>query len=174
MAVSVWLRRIVRFRVSVGFVLASIAFWFARPSWLSLGAGTVVACVGELLRVWAAGHLEKGSEVTISGPYRWMKHPLYVGSSLLGIGFAVASRHTVVAVIIMVYLTVSLLVAARLEEANLRVKFGDAYDRYVAGTVDDSDRACLLARVRRNGEVKTVMGILAALGILVFKIIGVH
>ena len=39
---------------------------------------------GEALRIWAAGHLEKGREVTASGPYRWTRHPLYLGSTIIG------------------------------------------------------------------------------------------
>jgi len=46
----------------------------------------VVAACGELLRLWAAGHLEKSREVTTSGPYRFTRHPLYMGSTLIGIG----------------------------------------------------------------------------------------
>ena len=169
--VSAWLIRVARLRVTVGFVVAAAVFWLARPSWLSLGLGATVALVGELLRVWAAGHLEKGLEVTTSGPYRWMRHPLYVGSSLLGVGFAVAARHPMVAALVVLYLAVSLSVAARLEEATLRAKFGDAYDRYLAGTARGTDRPYSLDRARRNGETQTVSGILAALAILAMKVL---
>ena len=41
---------------------------------------------GEALRMWAAGHLNKSREVTSSGPYRFVAHPLYVGSSMMGAG----------------------------------------------------------------------------------------
>ena len=169
--VSAWLIRIARLRVTVGFGVAAAAFWLARPSWLSLAAGAAVALVGESLRVWAAGHLEKGSEVTTSGPYRWMRHPLYVGSALLGAGFAAASRHPVAAVLVVVYLTGSLGVAARLEEATLRAKFGDAYDRYAAGAAEGPARPYSLHRARRNGESQTVLGLLAALAILAMKVL---
>ncbi|MDP6579513.1 MAG: isoprenylcysteine carboxylmethyltransferase family protein [Vicinamibacterales bacterium] len=169
--VSAWLIRVARLRVTAGFCVAAAAFWLARPSWVSLGVGAAVALVGEALRVWAAGHLEKGSEVTSSGPYRWMRHPLYVGSSLLGAGFAAASRHSVVATIVVAYLAVSLLVAARLEEATLRAKFGDAYDRYVHGAADSSPRPFSAVRVRRNGEVQAVVGVVAALAILGLKVL---
>ena len=49
--VSVWLIRVARLRVKVGFVVAAAAFWLARPSWLSVGIGAVGALVGEALRV---------------------------------------------------------------------------------------------------------------------------
>jgi protein-S-isoprenylcysteine O-methyltransferase Ste14 len=169
--VSVWLIRVARLRVTAGFCVAVAAFMLARPSWFSLGLGATVALVGESLRVWAAGHLEKGLEVTSSGPYRWMRHPLYVGSSLMGVGFAAASRHAGVAVLVVVYLAVSLLVAARLEEATLRVKFGDDYDRYARGALDVGSRPFSVGRARRNGEAQAVLGVLAALGLLAVKVL---
>ena len=169
--VSIWLIRAARLRVKVGFGVAVAAFWLARPSWLSVGVGAAAGLVGECLRVWAAGHLEKSTEVTTSGPYRWMRHPLYVGSALLGVGFAVASRHPVAAGLVGVYLLGSLSVAARLEEATLRAKFGDAYDRYTAGIVGGTRRRYSLNRARRNGEVQTVLGILAALALLAAKVL---
>ena len=169
--VSVWLIRVARLRVKVGFVVAAAAFWLARPSWLSVGIGAVGALVGEALRVWAAGHLEKGNEVTTSGPYRWLRHPLYVSSSLMGVGFAAASRHPVGAALVVVYLVGSLSVAARLEEATLRAKFGDAYDRYAAGTAGWADRPYSLDQARRNGEGQTVLGVVAVLAFLAMKVV---
>ena len=169
--VSAWLIRVARLRVTVGFGVAAAAFWLARPSWLSLGLGATVALVGESLRVWAAGHLEKELEVTTFGPYRWMRHPLYVGSSLLGVGFAVAARHSVAAALVVMYLAVSLSVAVRLEEATLRAKFGDTYDHYLAGAAGRTHRPYSLDRARRNGEVQTVLGVLAGLATLAMKVL---
>ena len=88
-----WLRRlyrVARTRVTLGFLVAGIAFWLATPTWGALGAGAILSAAGEILRVWAAGHLRKGQEVTTSGPYRFVRHPLYVGSAVMGVGFAVA------------------------------------------------------------------------------------
>ncbi len=169
--VSPWLIRIARMRVTAGFMVAVAAFWFARPSWASLGLGAVVGLTGEAIRVWAAGHLEKGLEVTSSGPYRWTRHPLYVGSSLLGLGFALASRQPLVVAMVVAYLGVWLSVAARLEEATLRVKFGDAYDLYAGGAATPTTRRFSLVRARRNGEPQAVLGLVASLAVLAVKIV---
>ena len=53
--------------------------------------GGVVTLVGEACRIWAAGHLEKGLEVTRSGPYRLTRHPLYIGSAIIAAGVAIAA-----------------------------------------------------------------------------------
>ena len=67
--------------------------WLATPTSRSLVIGAAIAIVGESMRLWAAGHLEKSKEVTQSGPYRYTRHPLYLGSSLIGIGLAVAANN---------------------------------------------------------------------------------
>jgi protein-S-isoprenylcysteine O-methyltransferase Ste14 len=77
---------LVRRRVTLGFVVAAAALLLARPTWKTWSAGLAIACAGEALRIWAAGHLDKSREVTRSGPYRWTRHPLYVGSSIMALG----------------------------------------------------------------------------------------
>ena len=125
-------RRLARYRVRLGFVAAALAFWLARPTARSLAVGGAVAVVGEGLRIWAAGHLEKGSEVTASGPYRLTRHPLYVGSALIALGFAIASARLAVAVLIVLYLALTYGAAIRSEESHLTEKFGVAYPEYQA------------------------------------------
>ncbi|MEE2638177.1 MAG: isoprenylcysteine carboxylmethyltransferase family protein [Acidobacteriota bacterium] len=170
-AVAPWVIRVARLRVTAGFAVAAAAFWLARPSWGALGLGAAIGLAGEGLRCWAAGHLEKAVEVTNSGPYRWTRHPLYVGSALLGVGFAIASRHPAVAALVVGYLAGSLTVAARLEEATLRAKFGDAYDRYIRGNLSPVGRRFSLSRARRNGEVQALVGLAAALVVLALKVV---
>src|SRR5687767_4338109 len=109
-----------RRRVSLGFVAAIVALILAQPTWASWRLGLLVALVGEAVRVWAAGHLEKSREVTRSGPYRWMRHPLYVGSSILALGIVIAARHPVVTIVAIVYMASTLTAAVRTEEAFLR------------------------------------------------------
>lgn len=163
-----WVFWVARSRVAAGFVVAAAAFWLARPSWESLGLGLGLGLAGAGLRCWAAGHLEKGVEVTTSGPYRWMRHPLYAGSTLLGLGFAAASRHPLAAALVVLYLAVSLPQAARFEEQRLRAEFGEAWDRYARGAAAGS-RRWSLARAARNREGQALAGALAALVLLGLK-----
>ena len=167
---SRFLQRVGRVRVPLGFVAAGVALWFATPNWTSLAAGGGVASVGEALRLWAAGHIRKGREVTASGPYRLTRHPLYLGSLVMGLGFVVAAANVVVATVVVGYLVIMLGVAITLEEAMLREKFGADYDRYARGKLDIADRRFSLSLARRNGEYRTLVGFAAALGVLGLKI----
>jgi len=163
------LRRIARFRVTIGFVAGVVVLWLAEPTWRTLEVGGFVALLGEAVRIWAAGHLEKGREVTTSGPYAFTRHPLYVGSSIIGIGLAIASASAIVAILVFAYLVVTLTAAIRTEEAHLTEKFGDAYPEYRAGRVAGESREFSFSRARRNREYRAVIGLAVAFALLAWK-----
>ncbi|MGH9387476.1 MAG: methyltransferase family protein [Vicinamibacterales bacterium] len=162
-------RLLARWRVSLGLVLAVAALWLATPTRESLMVGALIAWCGEALRVWAAGHLEKGTEVTRSGPYRFTRHPLYLGSTLIGVGLAVAAYHLVLGILIVVYLATTLTAAMRSEEAHLREKFGDAYAAYAEERAAPMARAFSWARALRNREHHAIAGLTAGLLALATK-----
>ena len=151
-----------RFRVLLGFICAAAAFWLASPSLSSIAIGGVIAVVGEGLRIWAAGHIEKSREITRSGPYRHFRHPLYLGSSILAVGFVVASRSLAVAVLAGLYLLLTLTAAIRTEEAVLDQKFEGQYSAYRAGTATAVDKRFSLDRVIANREYRAVAGLIVA------------
>lgn len=161
--------RIARLRVPLGFVVGIAALALASPTRASLLLGGAVACLGEALRIWAAGHLEKSREVTTSGPYRYMRHPLYVGSAIMAAGFVVAAHSWVVAGVGAAYFAVAYWSAIRREEAFLTAQFGAAYPDYKAGRLGSAARTFSLERALRNREYRAAAGLLAALVILALK-----
>lgn len=161
-----------RRRVAIGFVFGALVLWLAQPTAVTLPVGAAIAIAGECLRVWASGHLTKARDVTVSGPYRWFAHPLYVGSSIMGVGLAVASNSVAVAGLIALYLVVTLTAAIKNEEAFLRRAFGDRYDRYrhgSAGAAGDSQGRFNLAQATANREHRAVVGLAIAVLLLVLK-----
>ena len=165
------MEQLARRRVSLGFVTAIVAIVLARPTWVSWRYGLLVAVAGEAIRVWAAGHLEKSREVTRSGPYRWMRHPLYVGSSVMAAGIVIASHSVVLAIVAAVYMVATITAAIRTEEAYLRRTFGDTYDRYSRSEGEPMPRRFSLSRVRRNREYRAATGLAAGFGLLAAKLL---
>ncbi len=51
--------------------------------------GLILMAFGLTLRCWALGHIVKEKQITQSGPYHYVQHPLYVGSFLLGLGICI-------------------------------------------------------------------------------------
>jgi hypothetical protein len=142
----------------------------AQPTRRTLIAGSAIALAGEGIRIWAAGHLEKGREVTTSGPYRLTRHPLYVGSTLIGAGLVVAAANGLVAALVSAYLAVTLTAAVRTEEAHLTDKFGAAYPEYRGGRADAAGRRFSLDRVLRNREYRAAIGMLVVIAVLSWKV----
>ena len=163
-------RFLARWRVSLGFMFAAVVLWLATPTLRSLAIGGAIAILGESIRVWAAGHLEKSKEVTSSGPYRYTRHPLYLGSSFIGIGMAVAANTAIVAVIVIAYLALTLTAAMRSEEAHLREKFGDAYDAYAQKRAPSIARTFSWQRAIHNREHHTITGLVTGLVLLASKL----
>ena len=159
-----------RKRVPLGFVTAVVTAILAAPTWDSWRLGLFVAVVGEAIRIWAAGHLEKGREVTRSGPYRWTAHPLYVGSSVLALGVVIAAHSVVIVVVALIYMASTLTAAVRTEEAFLRGRFGDAYDEYRRSEGENVERRFSVARAWRNKEYRAAIGILIGFGVLALRV----
>lgn len=159
-----------RWRVPLGFLCGIAALMLADPTPLTLLIGGVIAAIGETIRVWAAGHLEKGREVTMSGPYRYTRHPLYAGSAVMMVGFAVAANDPIVAVIAIAYVALTYSSAIRREEAFLTERFGSAYPDYKAGRIGGVSRRFSVERALRNREYRAVCGLIAALAILALKL----
>ena len=163
-------RLLARWRVPLGYVLGAGALWFASPTPMSLAIGTAVGALGEGIRVWAAGHLEKGREVTTSGPYAMTRHPLYLGSSVMGAGFAIAAHSVVVAVLVFAYLAVTIVAAIRSEEAHLTEKFGATYPDYRDGRAAPVARQFSFERALRNREYRALVGFLAIVAFLAVRL----
>ena len=120
-----------RWRIELGFLLGVVALVTARPTPVSIAAGMSFVLAGVGLRAWARGHLARRSHLTRSGPYAFIRHPLYVGSFLLGLGFALMTGNALVPSCFAIVFVVMYVPKALREEAFLRERYGEEYDVYM-------------------------------------------
>jgi protein-S-isoprenylcysteine O-methyltransferase Ste14 len=112
-----------RVRVPLGFAFAILYFWLAKPTVESILMGAVLVIPGLVIRALASGQLEKNEQLATGGVYAHTRNPLYLGSLILSIGFALASRSWwIVAGIILLFFAIYLPVI-RAEEVFLRQRF---------------------------------------------------
>lgn len=164
-----------RLRVALGWVFGLLVIVLAEPTVRTVAVGMSIAVLGEAIRIWAAGHLNKAREVTSSGPYRFVGHPLYLGSSIMGLGLAIACNSVFVAALVALYLATTITAAIKSEEAFLRRHFGEQYDLYRRGVAEQ--RRSSGARRRRfsvrqaiaNREHRAVLGLALAILLLSLK-----
>ena len=124
-----WPRIARRIRVPLGFVFAVLYFWLARPTWRFLAIGAALIVPGLLIRALASGHVRKNEALATSGPYAYTRNPLYLGSLLIGVGFAVAARSWWVGIALVLMFFAIYRPVIRDEEAFLREKFAE-FDEY--------------------------------------------
>ena len=118
-----WSKVARRIRVPLGFAFAVLYFWLARPTWRLLAVGALLIVLGLLLRAAASGHVQKNEALATSGPYAYTRNPLYLGSLLIGGGFALAARSWWVAGILAAMFFAIYIPVIRDEEKFLRAKF---------------------------------------------------
>ena len=112
-----------RIRVPVGFAFAALYLWLAKPSVASLCAGSILIIAGLAIRAAASGHVRKNEQLTTSGPYAHIRHPLYLGSLVMAAGFSLAARGWWIAFLtVLIFLTIYVPVMLA-EETFLRQRF---------------------------------------------------
>ena len=121
-----------RCRVRLGYLLAMVTLWLARPNPRTILLGAAVGLMGLAIRAYAAGHLHKQKVLTVTGPYARTRNPLYFGSSILMIGAALAMNSTWAAALLIGYFALVYTMVMRREEMELRSQHGAAFDAYAA------------------------------------------
>src|SRR4029077_5577058 len=122
----------VRWRVRLGYPLAIAVLFFSRPNPRSILYGALVGLVGLALRAWAAGYLHKQEMLTVTGPYAYTRNPLYLGSALLALGVAIATRSWISSLLLGVYFAVFYSMVMRKEDNELWPRHAANFDRYAA------------------------------------------
>lgn len=160
-----------RFVLALPAVAALFVFTDRGPMW----PGVAVALLGELTQVWAAGHLRKNVELVTTGPYAWMRNPMYMGRFLVGLGLTLLTWRWF---LILPYLVLFWVYAqARVlgEEQRLRALFGEEYGTYCARVRrwlptppkgEGSERHWSWEAARRNHQFRVTTALVVALILL--------
>lgn len=165
-----------RLRVPCGFLLLITFAFLSHPSRISMLIGVPVSVLGLLLRGWASGHLAKDQQLATSGPYSYIRNPLYAGTLLVALGIVIASRSIWLGLIFAGAFGLIYLPAIELEEQHLSEIFPQyaAYMRQIrrflpVKRISGANRQFTWALYRRNEEYKAALGFLLALAWLLWK-----
>lgn len=168
---------VAKLRVPGGFLMVAAFLWLSAPTWTSLAWGLPVSFLGLALRAWAAGHLEKNQTLAESGPYAYVRNPLYIGTLAVAAGFVIASRQWVLAVLFAAVFLLIYLPVVELEEQHLRSLFPH-YADYAKRVprlwprlgADPGTRKCQRSLYRRNQEYQALAGFLVGVAVLIWKV----
>jgi len=168
-----------RIRVPLGFAFAALYLWLAHPTPASLAVGILVAIPGLVVRALASGHVRKNEQLATTGPYAYTRNPLYLGSFIIAVGFAIAARSWwIVAIVIVLFFAIYMPVI-RSEENFLRQTFPD-FDAYAARVprllprptlVRNSEGAFSRALYMQHREYNAILGAAAISAALLVKLL---
>ena len=166
-----------RLRFLLAFPAAAMLFALTDrgPMW----PGVLVALAGELFQLWATAHLRKNIQVVKSGPYAWLRNPMYFGRFFVGLGLTLLTwRWFIIIPYVLLYAPYA---QARVlgEERHLRSLFGDEYLQYCAAVRrwfplpprhKLSDNRWSWQAVWRNHELRVALGVVVALTVLKWRL----
>lgn len=168
-------------RLKLVWLLVVPFLWFAAPTGYSILVGAALGLTGLLIRGWAAGTIRKEEELTTTGPYAYLRHPLYLGSLLLGVGITLAGGHEAwVLLFLLFYVTVYTRTMVG-EAALLTELFGERYAHYAArvpaflpsvvpyGPPGVAGDGFTFARYGRNKEWEALAGYVLVFGYFVVR-----
>jgi protein-S-isoprenylcysteine O-methyltransferase Ste14 len=136
-----------RARVGV-WIVAIVAIRVFHPRSLTVddpvvaGIGIALLGCGLAIAIWARAHLGRNwgmpmtvkqePELVTSGPYRFVRHPIYSGLLLALVGTALAT--SLLVLVLVATFGVTFYISARIEEQNMTRAFPAAYPAYRART----------------------------------------
>ena len=131
---------------------------FALPEWLRI-PGVILIVGGAVLALWClAAFAFEGTgtpapfdaprKVVVTGPYRYVRNPMYLGAMLIILGVALLLRSPSAAGVAVFFITLAHLFVLVYEEPVLGARFGESYseykrsvNRWLPRAPQDSDRA---------------------------------
>ncbi|MDR3706891.1 MAG: isoprenylcysteine carboxylmethyltransferase family protein [Capsulimonadaceae bacterium] len=112
--------------------LLIVSWFFGKHHLKQAALGVVFLILGEIVRTWAAGCIHKDNVIATTGPYSYVRNPLYFGSFLFSIGYALLSGLGLPALVVIVALFMAFHLSAIVtEEVSLTNAFGEPYTEYM-------------------------------------------
>ena len=106
--------------------------YVALPLW-TLGAWIIILCCWEMVRKGGGtpAHMDPPKQLVMTGLYRHVRNPIYLGALLVLMGHIIWSGSGWVMAYFLCYTIAFHILIVVFEEPNLRSKFGKAYEEYL-------------------------------------------
>ncbi len=146
------LMKAVRVLMSLFYILAFVfvlypepfdIFKIEIPDYLRV-VGILGTILGTVVIIWATRTLgdnfspvleiREGHQLVTKGPYRWVRHPMYVGNVIWILSFILLSAWWIFALYLIIFVVFIMIIRTSKEEQMLLETFGKVYEDYMKTT----------------------------------------
>ena len=117
-------------RQGIGVILVVVFAVLSQPTLYFFILGCLLVLDGLLIRLYASGFVYKNKELSTSGPYAYVRHPLYTGNILILIGISFAAGSISALVISIIFFWFYYPAAIEYEDRKLKSLFPDSWDSW--------------------------------------------
>ncbi|MBN1385326.1 MAG: isoprenylcysteine carboxylmethyltransferase family protein [Elusimicrobia bacterium] len=166
----------------LAFLFAIAVFYLGIKSGYVFYWAILIILLGQIIRIWAAGYLRKKKILSVVGPYRYVRNPLYAGSLFIGIGFGLFIWNFYVLSVLLVFFIGIYTLKINSEEKKLEEIFAEQYVEYKKHvprwfptlkpykTSNEPGEFDLKLAIIKNKEYNSILGCIGMLIlILIFK-----
>ena len=171
-------KTLARYRVPVSLLFVIAYLIISKPSFTFFYFGLPLIIAGESLRIWASGYLHKATKLATSGPYAFVRNPLYLGNFLLGLGFILIAWNLYLFVFFALLFVFLYYATIKSEEERLQKLFGKPFLQYKHNVPSIIPRLkpyqgekekFKWKQVKKNREYRAIIGISALIVIQLIK-----
>ena len=121
-------------RQSIGIILISVFGLIAQPLYANFAIGCSIVLLGLIVRLYASGFVLKNKELSTTGPYAFVRHPLYTGNILIlmGVSLTTSLPWTIVCSILFFWFYYP--PAIEYEDRKLKLLFPDTWNSWANQT----------------------------------------
>ena len=123
-------------RQGIGILLVSVFGYFAQqPSFpFQFEFAEIIIILGLIIRMYASGFVLKNKELSTTGPYAYVRHPLYTGNILVLTGMAIINGQLWASLIALSFFWFYYPAAIEYEDRKLKELFPGSWEKWANKT----------------------------------------
>ncbi|BCS95997.1 hypothetical protein DSLASN_16290 [Desulfoluna limicola] len=121
-------KTVVHLRVPIGLLLFIVILTQLHPGWFL--PGLLVSCLGQMLQVWCMSTIKTQKKLTTTGPYMFVRNPMYLGRFFLIFGVLMMTGNPFLLILLVIVYYFYMVNRVKREERSLAGIFGKDYEDY--------------------------------------------
>ncbi len=117
-----------KLRLPLGIVFFALIAFLTDPAWFF--PGLIVSIAGEMLQVWCFSTIKTQKKLTVTGPYMFVRNPMYLGRFFLVFGIVMMTGNVWLMLALTIIYYFYMINRVRREEKLLAGLFGRDYAAY--------------------------------------------